>query len=110
MRGFFNLARRVLENFGGRGIIFLIFGHTYVMIKSTGSISEVKRMISAYAQQRVALKVNLGRNRTQAFSGVLSGVYPMLFTVQPDDENFLGKKTFSYGDVLCGTVKIKRLP
>ncbi|MBQ4268451.1 MAG: Veg family protein [Clostridia bacterium] len=80
------------------------------MIKAKGSISDVKRMINAYAQQHVALKVNLGRNRTQQFSGVLSGVYPMLFTIQPDDKDFLGKKTFSYGDVLCGTVKIKRLP
>ena len=107
---FSTFARRFLENFDYPRILFILFGHTIVMIKTKGSISDVKQMIHAYAQQRVALKVNLGRNRTQVFSGVLSGVYPMLFTVQPDDKNFLGKRTFSYGDVLCGTVKIKRLP
>ena len=66
-------------------------------------------MVRACAEQRVAVKVNLGRNKTVNFSGTLSGVYPALFTVQPDDEDFLGKTAYSYSDVLCGTVKIKRI-
>ena len=79
------------------------------MIKPTKNIQDVKQMVKAYASQRVAVKVNLGRNKTVNFSGTLSGVYPALFTVQPDDEDFLGKTAYSYSDVLCGTVKIKRI-
>ncbi|MBQ3220641.1 MAG: Veg family protein [Clostridia bacterium] len=66
-------------------------------------------MVKNCSAQRVAVRVNLGRNKSVSYSGVLSGVYPALFTVKPDDEDFLGKTAYSYSDVLCGTVKIKRL-
>ncbi len=79
------------------------------MIKQTKSISDVKQMVKDCAAARVAVKVNLGRNKTMNFSGVLSGIYPALFTVKPDDENFLGKTAYSYSDLLCGTVKIKKI-
>ena len=79
------------------------------MIKPTKNISDVKQMVKDFSAQRVAVKVNLGRNKTMRFCGVLSGVYPALFTIQPDEKDFLGKTAYSYSDVLCGTVKIKRL-
>ena len=66
-------------------------------------------MVRACAAQRVSVKVNLGRNKSVSFSGILSGIYPALFTVKPDDEEFLGKTAYSYSDVLCGNVKIKRI-
>ena len=84
-------------------------GHTISMIKPTKNIKDVKQMVKSCAEQRVAVKVNLGRNKSVRYSGVLSGVYPALFTVKPDDEDFLGKTAYSYSDVLCGAVKIKRL-
>lgn len=79
------------------------------MIKPTKKISDVKQMVKSCSCQRVAVKVNLGRNKTLSYSGTLSGIYPALFTVKPDDEGFLGKTAYSYSDVLCGTVKIKRI-
>ena len=66
-------------------------------------------MVKECSSQRVAVRVNLGRNKSVSYSGVLTGVYPALFTVTPDDENFLGKTAYSYSDLLCGTVKIKKL-
>lgn len=66
-------------------------------------------MVKACDKRRVAVRVNLGRNKIMHFSGVLSGVYPALFTVHPDEEGFLGKTAYSYSDVLCGNVKIKRI-
>lgn len=77
------------------------------MIKPTKNISDVKQMVKDFSAQRVAVKVNLGRNKTMRFCGVLSGVYPALFTIQPDEKDFLGKTVYSYSDVLCGTVKLK---
>lgn len=79
------------------------------MIKSTKKISDVKQMVKACRDEHVDVRVNLGRNKTLRFSGVLSGIYPALFTVKPDDKDFLGKTAYSYSDVLCGNVKIKRL-
>ena len=79
------------------------------MIKPTKNISDVKQMVKSCASERVAVRVDLGRNKSVSFNGVLSGVYPALFTVKPDDDGFLGKTAYSYSDVLCGTVKIKRL-
>ena len=84
-------------------------GYTNRMIKPTKNIKDVKQMVRACAEQRVAVKVNLGRNKSVSYCGILSGVYPALFTVKPDDEDFLGKTSYSYSDVLCGNVKIKRM-
>ena len=102
--------KRGLERFFVfQGLIFAQKVHTYAMIKPTKKISDVKQMVKACAAERVAVRVNLGRNKSVSYSGVLSGVYPALFTVRPDDKNFLGKTAYSYSDVLCGTVKIKRI-
>ncbi len=79
------------------------------MIKPTKNIKDVKRMVRDCAAARVAVRVNLGRNKSVSFSGILSGIYPALFTVKPDDEDFLGKTAYSYSDVLCGNVKIKKI-
>ena len=79
------------------------------MIKPTKNIKDVKQMVKDCSAQRVAVRVNLGRNKSMSYSGILSGVYPALFTVKPDEEGFLGKSAYSYSAVLCGTVKIKRL-
>lgn len=79
------------------------------MIKQTRNIKDVKQMVNECRAQKVAVRVNLGRNKSVSYSGVLSGIYPALFTVRPDDKDFLGKTAYSYADVLCGNVKIKKL-
>lgn len=88
---------------------FSFFGYTMGMIKPTKNIKDVKQMVRDCADRRVAVRVNLGRNKSVSFSGVLSGIYPALFTVKPDDKDYLGKTAYSYSDVLCGNVKIKRI-
>ena len=67
------------------------------MIKPTKNISEIKKMVRACASEHVAVRVNLGRNKSVSYSGILSGVYPALFTVKPDDKDFLGKTD---GDII----------
>ena len=80
------------------------------MIKQQSDITSVKKTISDYFQKQVDVTVNLGRNKILRFCGELSGVYPALFTVSPNDKNFLGKTSYSYAEVLCGSVKIKPIP
>ena len=98
-----------MGNFGVYGIKRRKVVHTLCMIKPTKKIADVKQMVKDCSAQRVTVRVNLGRNKSISYSGVLSGIYPALFTVKPDDEDFLGKTAYSYSDVLCGNVKIKRL-
>ena len=92
-----------------RGIKTNFLAHTLSMIKPTKKIADVKQMVRSCSARRVAVRVNLGRNKSLNYSGVLSGIYPALFTVKPDDKDFLGKTAYSYSDVLCGNVKIKPL-
>ena len=77
------------------------------MIKQKHDIGAVKQTIADYFKTQVDVTVNLGRNKVLRYCGELSGVYPSLFTVQPNDNNFLGKTSYSYAEVLCGSVKIK---
>lgn len=77
------------------------------MIKQKNDITEVKKKIADYFNQQVDVVVNLGRNKILKYSGELSGVYPSLFTVRPDDKGFLGKTSYSYAEVLCGSVRVK---
>ena len=77
------------------------------MIKPKNDIARVKQMILEYFKKQVDVTVNLGRNKVLKFCGELSGVYPALFTVRPNDKDFLGKTSYSYAEVLCGSVKVK---
>ena len=77
------------------------------MIKRSNDIALVKKTIAEYLKRQVDVTVNLGRNKILRYCGVLSGVYPALFTVSPNEKGFLGKTSFSYAEVLCGNVKVK---
>lgn len=77
------------------------------MIKQNNDIQQVKKTIADFLKKQVDVTVNLGRNKILRFCGELSGVYPALFTVSPNDKNFLGKTSYSYAEVLCGSVRIR---
>lgn len=103
-------SKNFLERKSGKtGIFSSKNEHTIPMIKPTKNIKDIKQMVKECSSQRVAVRVNLGRNKSMSYSGILSGIYPALFTVKPDEKGFLGKTAYSYSDVLCGNVKIKRL-
>ena len=77
------------------------------MIKRGNDIELIKKTIAEYLRRQVDVTVNLGRNKILRYCGELSGVYPALFTVSPNDKSFLGKTAYSYAEVLCGSVKVK---
>lgn len=77
------------------------------MIKRNNDILKVKQTIADNFRKQVDVTVNMGRNKIMRFCGELSGVYPALFTVSPNDKGFLGKTSYSYAEVLCGSVSIK---
>ena len=69
-------------------------------------ISKIKRDVRSFYEKRVKVRFMPGRNKVICYSGVLSCVYPEIFTVSPDDKSFLGKTAYSYTEILCGEVKI----
>lgn len=75
------------------------------MIKSTVNISQVKEAIKKMQSRSVEVTLNLGRNKFVTFTGVLKGVYPALFTVEPSDD-FKGKTSYSYSEYMCGKVSL----
>ena len=85
---------------------FAKFGNTIFMIKSFKSIHTIKEEIKNFYDRPVAVSVNLGRNKIQNFTGKLTGIYPALVTVSPDDSSYRGKTSYSYAEILCGIVKI----
>ncbi len=79
------------------------------MIKAKYSLLSVKEKIKSFYDKEVFVKVNLGRNKIIQYSGKLTGIYPALFTVSPNDKNFRGKTTYAYSEILCGNVKVKEI-
>lgn len=79
------------------------------MIKSTGNYTLIKKSIERLKGGRVQVIQNLGRNKYVSYSGVVTDVYPALFRVAPDAPRFRGKTTFSYSELMCGNVRLKRL-
>lgn len=77
------------------------------MIKTNGSLTDAKNIIAALREKEVDVTLNLGRNKFVKFSGTLSGVYPALFTVVPQDKSFKGKTSYSYSEYMCGKVSLK---
>ena len=77
------------------------------MIKNSSSISQIKAAVLSLKTAKVDVEINLGRNKFVSFRGTLSGVYPALFTVEPDDKSFNGKTSYSYNEFLCGKVRVK---
>lgn len=77
------------------------------MIRPCSDIAGVRKRIRAYFSRRVDVTIDLGRGKVQSFTGRVTGVYPALFTVRPDDAGFLGKTSYSYAEVLCGSIAVK---
>ena len=80
------------------------------MIKTSVTLSQVKKYIAHLNQKPVEVTLSLGRNKYVTFPATLNGVYPALFTVAPDDKSFNGKTSYSYSEFMCGRVKIRKPP
>ncbi len=78
------------------------------MIKTNKSIATAKEKIRSYFEKDVIVKVNLGRNKYASFKGKVTNIYPALFTVTPY-KKFNGKTSFSYAELMCGVVLIKKI-
>ena len=68
-------------------------------------IDKIKDNIKSLVGERVALKINMGRNKEDFCEGVIMDIYPYVFTVKVGE--FV--KSFSYNDVLTKDVIIRKI-
>ena len=87
--------------------IFCFNGNNHDMIKGNSNVFSAKEIINSMAGKKVSVKVDLGRNKREEFVGILTGVYPALFTVSPINSDYKGKTSYSYAEYICGDVAIK---
>jgi uncharacterized protein Veg len=70
-------------------------------------VGHVRRDIQKIIGSKVQLETNKGRHKSVVSMGIVSNVYPSIFTIQlnegPDPSR---KLSFSYTDVLTNTVEI----
>lgn len=76
------------------------------MIKvNTEALNRIKAQIFSLKGNTVELCINRGRKKYETISGIISSTYPSVFTIECDNK----LQTFSYFDVLCGTVKFMEI-
>ncbi|MCL2351004.1 MAG: Veg family protein [Firmicutes bacterium] len=67
----------------------------------------VKKDIERTIGHRVILETNKGRHKSVVNEGIISNVYPSIFTVQLSERDGAARKlSFSYTDVLTNAVEI----
>lgn len=67
------------------------------------NLDNIKADIAAHLNQKVLIKVYGMRNKNYDVMGIISGVYPAIFTVNQDGL----EKSFSYSDVATKEIIIK---
>jgi uncharacterized protein Veg len=66
------------------------------------SLDDAKNRLSGLKGINVMLRVNLGRNKIIEYNGAVENLYASVFTVKSDADAI---KTYSYSDVLTGSVR-----
>jgi len=70
-------------------------------------VSNVRNDIQKIIGSTVRLETNKGRHKAVVSTGIVSNVYPSIFTIQLNESrNPARKMSFSYTDVLTNTVEI----
>lgn len=73
------------------------------------TIYKLKESIDNYKGTRIVLKTRKGKKKVQIDEGVLTEVYPSIFTVIVDNKRgFNRAMSYSYIDVLTNTVEVYR--
>ncbi len=70
--------------------------------KDTQALSTIKAQIFSLKGKSCEFCINRGRKKFDTFTAVIDNAYPSVFTILYNEKI----QTFSYFDVLCGTVKI----
>lgn len=67
---------------------------------------EIKKKLESHLGETIKLRANRGRRKTYEKEGVLESLYPSIFIVRVDENNYFQRLSFSYADVLTETVEL----
>ena len=64
------------------------------------NIDKVKNQINDLKNNKLKIKVNIGRNKYEYYEGNIKDIYPNLFTMETNN----GMKSFTFSDIITKTV------
>ena len=67
------------------------------------TLEKIKGEVLNMKNKKVLAKINIGRNKYEYIEGVITGIYPFLFTIKTENET----RSFSYSDLLIRNVILK---
>lgn len=73
---------------------------------ATDVLCEIRKKLEPHVGERIKLKANRGRRKTYEKEGILESIYPSIFVVRIDEQNYFQRLSFSYADVLTETVEL----
>jgi len=73
---------------------------------ATDVLCEIRKQLEPHLGERIKLKANRGRRKTYEKEGILESIYPSIFVVRIDEQNYFQRLSFSYADVLTETVEL----
>lgn len=68
------------------------------------NIDKVKNQISDLKNNKLKIKVNIGRNKYEYYEGNIKDIYPNLFTIETNK----GLKSFTYSDVITKIIILNK--
>ncbi len=78
------------------------------MRKCVTSIDEIKGDINSLMGFPLKISVNKGRKKIVRYDGLIECVFPQVFTLKILDNKNVNMLSFSYSDVICGDIKLKK--
>ena len=69
------------------------------------TLDSVKSFIKSNVNKNLNFKYNGSRNQVVKFSGKIVNIYPCVFIIRSNDNDFV--RSFAYSDVLIGNLEIK---
>lgn len=69
------------------------------------NLNLIKKEVISHLNKNIEVKVYGMRNRTEVIKGIISNVYPNIFTVLANGEC----RSFRYADIITGEIKVKYL-
>lgn len=78
------------------------------MRKCVMNIEEVKKNIDDLKGAMLKISVNKGRKKIVKYDGLIESVFPSVFTLKILDNKNVSMLSFSYSDVICGDIKLKK--
>ncbi len=73
---------------------------------SKGVLGDIRHGLEGFVGRRITLKTMKSRRRVQTDEGILESTYPNIFVVRVDASPAPRRVSYTYSDVLTGTVRI----